>query len=98
MVGSVLSVLPGRLEALGIWIAGLSPVTLPLYGAASLLSISDLPKELARAMPRAFQFWLMVALLATAWLIVRLWKMRREMARSVLAAPAPAESPELVAQ
>jgi hypothetical protein len=44
MVGSVLSVLPGRLEALGIWIAGLSPVTLPLYGAASLLSISDLPK------------------------------------------------------
>src|SRR5678816_2963976 len=98
MVGSVLSVLPGRLEALGIWIAGLSPVTLPLYGAASLLSISDLPKELARAMPRAFQFWLMVALLATAWLIVRLWRMRREMARNVLATPAPTESPELVSQ
>jgi hypothetical protein len=98
MLGSVLSVLPGHLEALGIWIAGLSPATLPGYGAASLLSISDLPKELARAMPRAFYFWLMVGLLATAWLIVHLWKMRREMARSVLAAAAPAESPVLVSQ
>jgi hypothetical protein len=47
MVGSVLSVLPGRLEALGTWIAGISPVSLPIYGAARC-SRSQTP-ERARA-------------------------------------------------
>jgi hypothetical protein len=96
MVGSVLGALPYRLASLGVWIAGLSPVTLPGYAASSLLSISELPQELARPVPRAFQFWLMVALLVTVWLIFQLWTMRRATARNVLATPT--QTPELVPQ
>jgi hypothetical protein len=98
MVGSVIGVIPYRLESLAAWLVGISPVSLPFYAAGSLLSIADLPREVARAVPRAFQFWLMVWLLVTAWLIVQLWKTRRTMARSVLATPVPTESPELVPQ
>jgi hypothetical protein len=96
MVGSVLGVISDRLVPVGTWIAGISPVSLPLYAAGSLLSIAELPKELVRSVPRAFQFWLMIALLVTGWLIVQLWTKRRAMARSVLAQPA--ESPEPVLQ
>ena len=97
MLGSVLGV-SDRLIPLGAWIVGISPVSLPFYAAGSLLSISEIPREAARAIPRAFQFWLMVWLLVTAWLMVKLWTMRKAMARSVLATPARTASPELVSQ
>jgi hypothetical protein len=37
--------------------------------------------------PRAFHFWLFVAVIATLWLVVRLRAARKAMAESVLASP-----------
>jgi hypothetical protein len=55
-----------------------------------LLSLAELPAQLARAVPRAFYFWLLVSVLVTLWLIARLRVARRAMADSALAAPAKA--------
>jgi len=49
------------------------------------LSLSELPVEAARAVPRAFQFWLMVMVLVTLRLIVRLSGQRKAMAKRILA-------------
>jgi len=83
MTGAVLGVIKG-MSPIASWIMAVSPASLPFYAAGSLLSISELPMEIARAMPMAFYFWLAVLDLTTLWLILRLHTMRRKMARSVL--------------
>jgi hypothetical protein len=90
MVGAVLSVISDRLAPAASWLIGISPLSMPFYASGTLLSLSELPAEAARAVPRAFYFWLLVYVLATLWLIVRLWEHRKAMARSVLAGPANA--------
>ncbi len=85
MTGVVLAA--NRMIPLASWLIGISPMSMPVYAPGSLLSISELPEQAARAVPRAFYFWLLVAVFAVLWLIVRLWAFRRGMAKSVLAAP-----------
>ncbi|MCX6873438.1 MAG: hypothetical protein NTW21_06470 [Verrucomicrobia bacterium] len=87
MVGAVLSPISDRLLPTAAWLLGISPLSMPFYASGTLLSISELPATVARAVPRAFYFWLMVAALVTLWLSARLWAARQAMARSVLAAP-----------
>ena len=91
MAGTVLAPINGRMIPLASWLIGMSPVSLPFYAAGTLLSLAELPVEAARAVPRAFHFWLLVGLLVTGWLVVRLWATRQAMARRVLAAPAPCQ-------
>ncbi len=88
MVGSVLGAIPGHFIPLAAWLGGISPVSMPFYAVGSLLSLSELPAEAARAVPRAFHFWLLVGLLLTIWLTIKLWQVRKAMAESVLAQPA----------
>jgi hypothetical protein len=88
MAGTVLGPISNRLIPAASWIAGMSPLSLPFYAPATLLSLAELPTEAARAVPRAFYFWLFVGCVATFWLLVRLRKARRAMADSVFAAPA----------
>ncbi len=76
-----------RLRPLASWLIAISPISLPVYAAGTLLPIADIPAQVARAIPRAFYFWLMVGALVMMWLVARLWSARRAMARSVLAAP-----------
>ena len=85
MAGTVLGELSDRMVAFAAWLIGISPVSMPFYAAGTLLSLADLPASAARAVPRAFHFWLFVAVLVMGWLVVRLWAMRRAMAKSVLA-------------
>jgi len=87
MIGAVLIPISSRLVAAAIWLIGMSPLSMPFYATGTLLSIADLPPIADRALPRAFYFWLLVAVLATVWLIQRLWATRREMSRTALAAP-----------
>jgi hypothetical protein len=87
MTGTVLGPISNRLIPTAVWVAGISPVSMPFYASSTLLSIADLPVQAARAVPRAFYFWLFVSVLATAWLIIRLRLSRQAIARSVLAPP-----------
>jgi hypothetical protein len=87
MIGAVMAVSENLLPV-ATWLIGMSPLSLPVYASASLLSLSELPVEIARAMPRAFKFWLFVAILAAVWLVKNLWVARRAMASKVLDAPA----------
>lgn len=81
MAGAVIAPISDRLAPLAVWLIGMSPASLPVYASASLLSLSELPPEVARAVPRAFQFWLMVTSLICLWQVGRLWAARRERAR-----------------
>lgn len=86
MAGAVLASIP-RMIPLASWVIGISPVSMPVYAAGTLLSIAEIPAEAARAIPRAFHFWLLVGALVMLWLIARLRTFRSTMAKSVLAAP-----------
>ena len=90
MVGAVLGSLNDRLMPAAAWLIGLSPMSMPFYAAGTLLTLAELPVQAARAIPRAFHFWLFVSALATAWLLLHLWSTRRAMARAVFATPADA--------
>lgn len=88
MAGAVLGAISDRMIPMASWLVGISPVSMPFYASQTLLSIAELPEQAARALPRAFYFWLLVGVLVTGWLVVRLRMIRLAMARSVLAAPA----------
>ncbi|MDP3850188.1 MAG: hypothetical protein Q8Q59_06785 [Luteolibacter sp.] len=87
MAGSVLGAISDRMIPAASWLIGISPLSMPFYASGSLLSISELPAEAARAIPRAFQFWLLVAVLLACWLSFRLRATRKAMAESVLGEP-----------
>lgn len=89
MVGTVMALISDRFAPLAAWVMGISPVSMPFYASGSLLSIAELPIYVARAVPRAFQFWLLVSLVVTVWLAAKLWQARKRMAASTLAQPAP---------
>lgn len=84
MAGSVLAVIGGTMTPLAIWIMGLSPASLPFYAPGSLLSLSELPREAARALPRAFYFWMFVSCITALWLAVKARASRKEMAARML--------------
>ena len=89
MAGAILAPMSDRfpqLASLSVWLFGMSPASLPLYASGSLLSLAELPVEIARAVPRAFQFWLFVTTVACLWRISQLWISRKEKAKSVLTA------------
>jgi hypothetical protein len=84
MAGAILGPIDDRLIPAAIWLAGISPATTPFYSMGSLLPMAELPAEAARAVPRAFYFWLLVSGLAALRFSFRLWKTRREVAVKVL--------------
>ena len=84
MVGAVLSTSNDRLIPAAVWIAGISPISAPVYASASLLSISELPLNLARSVPRAFCFWQLVSLFVSFYLVVQLRRSRKSIAKNAL--------------
>lgn len=87
MTGAVLGPIDDRLIPVAAWLIGISPVSMPFYASGSLLTLAELPAEAARAVPRAFYFWLCVSVLAAMWLVARLHAKRKAMAKSLLAEP-----------
>lgn len=84
MLGSTLLPIGKQLFPAASWLIGMSPLSIPFFAAGSQLSLSELPVEAARAIPRAFQFWLLISIVVTLWLIVRLLAKRRAMAKCML--------------
>jgi hypothetical protein len=84
MIGAVLSVSDNRLIPAATWLFGISPASAPVYASATLLSINELPANLARAVPRAFYFWQAVSVLVTCWLVIRLRGARKAIAESAV--------------
>lgn len=80
MAGTVLGVISNRMIPMGLWLAGISPGTMPFYASGSLLSLSELPVEAARAVPRAFYFWLFVSVLMMLWFAAQLRAARKRVA------------------
>ena len=99
MAGAVLGAISDRMIPVAVWLFGISPLSMPFYAAKTLLSLAELPPAAARAVPRAFHFWLLVTMLVVLWLAARLRATRRAMAARVLAAPAHAPAfPPLTAR
>ncbi|GAA5130423.1 hypothetical protein JIN84_04670 [Luteolibacter yonseiensis] len=80
MVGAVLSATHERLIPAASWLFGLSPSSGPIYAAIVELSISELPPNLAKSVPRAFYFWQAIAFLTAAWLATQLRAARKAIA------------------
>ena len=86
MLGAILSVSSNRLLPAASWLIAISPASVPIYASATLLSITELPPNVARAVPRAFYFWQAVSVLVTLWLIVQLRITRKAIAQRGVAA------------
>ena len=84
MAGSVLAVVGGTMTPVAIWIIGLSPASLPFYASGSLLTLAELPREAARALPRAFHFWIFVSCITALWLILKVRVSRKKMAARMM--------------
>jgi hypothetical protein len=79
MLGIVLANIRGLIPVAS-WISGMSPLSMPFYACASLLSLTPLTEETVRVVPRAFYFWLFVGGLVTIWLVVKLRAARKQIA------------------
>jgi hypothetical protein len=84
MVGAVLIPVGDSMYPAVAWLLSISPLSTPIYAALSQLSLAELPVEIARAVPAAFTFWLVVGALVMTWLVYRLFSTRRAMAKEVL--------------
>jgi hypothetical protein len=76
MIAAVLMGASDKLQPIAIWIAGISPLTLPALSAGNHLSIADFPINFSRAIPGAYIFWQSVYLLTAIFLLKRLWQAR----------------------
>lgn len=85
MIGAVFTATKNsQLISAATWLFGISPASAPVYASATLLSINELPADLARAVPRAFYFWQAVSALVMLWLVARLRAARKAIAGSAL--------------
>lgn len=85
MIGAVLTATKNsQLISAATWLFGISPASAPVYASATLLSINELPADLARAVPRAFYFWQAVSVLVMLWLVARLRAARKAIAESAV--------------
>ena len=76
MIAAILMGASNKLQPIAIWIAGISPLTLPALSAAHHLSIADFPMNFSRAIPGAYIFWQSVYLLTAIALLKSLWNAR----------------------
>ena len=77
MVASILMGAADRFAPIALWIAGISPLSLPALCAANHLSIADFPFILSRAIPGAYIFWQVVYLITVISLLKTLWRTRK---------------------
>jgi len=95
MAGTVSGLISDRLIPLASWLIAISPLSMPFYASQTLLSIAVLPPQAARAVPRAFHFWLFVGVLVALWLMIRLRASRRLMMANSALPPVSPLQPEV---
>lgn len=77
MLGVILSASSDELIAPGVWLAGICPLSWPVYGSGVFLSQEGMPRDVARAVPNAFWFIQGVAFLTVTWLVMKLREARK---------------------
>lgn len=77
MVASIMASASDRLAPLAIWIAGISPLTLPALCMSDHLTISNFPMNINRAIPGAYLFWQVIYLVVVLKLIKTLHASRK---------------------
>ena len=84
MVGFVVMASSGEAYAATVcWLAGISPLSWPMYATMVEVPMGDVPLSLVKALPRAFWFWMGLGVVVTIWLIGKLWKARRRVEKMV---------------
>jgi hypothetical protein len=82
MLGVILAVSSDDFVALAVWLAGICPVSWPIYGSGVFLSEEGMPRDVARAIPNAFWFWQGVGAILTVWLLSKLRIARKKISDS----------------
>jgi len=77
MVGGITASVGTRSLTAATWLAGVSPVASPAYAAVVLVPTVEVPREVVRALPRAFWFWQGVTALVAGWVVWRLREIRQ---------------------
>lgn len=72
MTGFILGTTSNARMPLGIWLAALSPASGTVLAPAVMVPDADLPREVARAIPRAFWFCQTLFFLGLGWLLLKL--------------------------
>ncbi len=93
LAGTVLGTVSDRMIPLALWVGGMSPASLPFFATGSSLNLAELPVHAARAMPRAFAFWLLAGSIVAVWSVVRLRQFHVVMARDMQATGAATDTP-----
>ena len=78
LIAFVLGTSSDGLMPVATWLAAVSPGSGPTLAAATLVPDADLPRQVSRAVPRAFGFWQGMLLCGTIWLTVRLRALHRQ--------------------
>ena len=87
MAGSILGAAGNTLLTASAWLAGISPLAAPFYAAQALVPDKARP-EMIGSMTAAFWTWQAMTAVATAWLLIRLRKVRRARVAAVALVPA----------
>ncbi|MEJ6719580.1 MAG: hypothetical protein QNK82_13890 [Akkermansiaceae bacterium] len=77
MLGVIFAVSSDEFIAPGVWLAGICPLSWPIYGSGIFLSQEGMPRDVARAVPNAYWFWQGVAVLTVIWLVTKLRESRK---------------------
>ena len=80
-MAAILAAISDRFVATATWVGGISPVMGPIYASGSLLPVSELSRDLARSVPRAFWFWQTVGFVLAVHLLMSLRRSRKAIAK-----------------
>lgn len=85
MAGAVLGMASDRMLPLTTWLSAISPLFGPILTPTVAATGTDLPTQIARAVPRSFGFWQACLSLTVIWLLIRLRALHRDRRAKVLA-------------
>ena len=90
MAGAIIAILANDYLHVGIWVAGISPFSLPASAPVALLSLADSDTLVVRPTRGAARFGWLVWGLVALWLTLRMRTRRGLLRRHILGDPAPA--------
>lgn len=97
MAGGIVGTISSRALTPAVWLAGISPISSPVYAAKALVPTETWGAGFDFAAPRAFWFWQGLTVLLAVWLVIRLREIHRSRREKVMVPvavelPPPAKS------
>lgn len=87
MAGGIIGTVSSRALTPAVWLAGISPLSSPVYAAKALVPTETWGAGFDLAVPRAFWFWQGLTALVAVWLVSRLREIHRSRRAKVLGPP-----------